>query len=366
MKFERRSFFMLSALSLAAAFASPAALAGRIGGPGHVYTMTNAAAGNDVLVYERGAHGALSLAQTVPTAGLGTGAGLGSQGSVTLSQDGRWLFVVNGGSGTVSTFSVGGKALTLASTVPGGGALPVSVTEFDGIVYVLNGGANGNVTGFRNKDGRLVPLSDGVRPLSDPSDVGPAEALFDRLGRTLAVSEKVTNRITTYAAHADGSLGQPVVNPSAGVTPFGFVFDVSDHLLSSEAGSSSLSSYKLVGQPATTARVISGAVPNFQAAACWAAVTPDGRFAFTANAATPSISTYDVARNGELALTHSMPEPVGAHPVDMVVSEGSDTLFVLNNGNGTITSFGIGNRGALTLQATMSGLPITTNGLAID
>jgi len=115
MKFERRSFLMLSALSLAAAVATPAANAARIGGSGHVYTMTNAAAGNDVMVYERGAHGALALAQTVSTAGLGTGAGLGSQGSVTLSQDGRWLFVVNGGSGTVSTFSVGGKSLTLVA-----------------------------------------------------------------------------------------------------------------------------------------------------------------------------------------------------------------------------------------------------------
>jgi 6-phosphogluconolactonase (cycloisomerase 2 family) len=366
MKFERRSFLMLSALPLAIALAAPAAHAARIGGPGHLYTMTNAAAGNDVLVYERGGHGALSLAQTVSTAGLGTGAGLGSQGAVTLSQDGNWLFVVNAGSGTVSTFSVGHKGLTLASTVPGGGADPVSVTEFDGIVYVLNGGVDGNVSGFRNEAGRLAPLADGVRPLSDASNVGPAEVLFDRFGRTLAVTEKATNRVTTYAARADGTLGQPVVTAAAGVTPFGFVFDVSDHLLSAEAGSSSLSSYKLVGIPATTPKVISGAVPNFQAAACWAAVTPDGRFAFTANAATPSISTYDVAPNGELALAYSLPEAAGAHPVDMAVSADGDTLFVLNTGNGTIASFGIGHRGALTPQATMTGLPLTANGLAID
>ena len=365
MKFQRRSLFALSALSLAAVLAAPAHAA-RVGGPGHVYTMTNAATGNDVLVYDRGAHGALTLAQTVATSGNGTGAGLGSQGSVTLSQDGDWLFVVNGGSGTVSTFSVGNKRLTLASTVAAGGVDPVSVTEFGGVVYVLNGGVGGNVTGFRNDDGTLVPLADGVRALSDASDVGPAEVLFDRLGRTVAVTEKNTNRITTYAAHADGTLGQPVVNPAAGSTPFGFVFDIADHLLSSEAASSSLSSYRLTGHPATTAQVISGAVPNFQAAACWAAVTPDGRFAFTANAATPSISTYDVARNGELALTHSLPEAAGAHPVDMVVSANSNVLFVLNNGNGTIASFGISNRGALSPLASVSGLPLSANGLAID
>jgi len=361
---SQRHVLAATSLALAAAFAVAPAQA-RVGGPGHVYTQTNDAAGNQLLAYERGAQGSLTLTQTLATQGSGTGAGLGSQGAVTLSQDGAWLFVVNGGSGSVSTFAVGDSGLALVSTVASGGAKPVSVTEHGGIVYVLNAGANGNVTGFRNDAGTLVALADGVRALSDASDVGAAEVSFDRLGRTVVVSEKATSRLTTYAAHADGTLGQPVVNASAGTTPFGFVFDIDDHLLVSEAMTSSLSSYKLTGRPAVNATVISGAVPTGQLAACWAAVTPDGRYAFTANAASPSISTFDVKHDGRLALAHTAPEAAGAHPVDMVVSPNGKRLFVLNTGNGTIAGFAIDHLGALAPLSSTS-VPTTANGLAID
>jgi len=365
MKSRNRRLAVPSTLAIAALACLPAAAA-RIGGPGHVYTMDNAAGANQVLVYARGAQGTLTLAQTIATAGQGTGAGLGSQGAVTLSRDGAWLFVVNGGSASVSTFRVAADGLALVSTVAAGGALPVSVTEYDGIVYVLNGGAGGNVTGFANTDGVLVPLADGVRPLSDASDVGPAEVSFDRLGRTLVVSEKATSRLTTYAARPDGTLGAPIVNASSGATPFGFVFDVADHLLVSEAATSALSSYRLAGHPAVTAKPITASSPTGQLAACWAAVTPDGRFAFTANAASPSISTFKVTAGGMLQLAQTTPETPGAHPVDMVVTPNGRKLFVLNNGNGTIATFGIGAGGALEPLATTTGLPLSANGLAID
>ena len=41
---------------------------------------------------------ALIQTQSVLTSGTGTGAGLGSQGSLALSADGRWLLAVNAGS----------------------------------------------------------------------------------------------------------------------------------------------------------------------------------------------------------------------------------------------------------------------------
>lgn len=364
MKFQTRSLFALSALAFAAAFAVPAQAA-HVGGSGHVYTMTNSAAGNQVLVFDRAGKGVLTLAQTVDTAGNGTSAGLGSQGAVTLSQDGHWLFVVNAGSGTVSTFGVGDDGIHLVSTVASGGATPVSVTEYDGIVYVLNGGVGGNVSGFRNADGTLAPIAGSTRALSEASDVGAAEVSFDRFGRTVVVSEKATSHLTTYAAHANGTLGDPQVNASAGITPFGFVFDAADHLIVSEATTGALSSYKLTGHPAVTPTPISPSVLTNQVAACWAAVTPDGRFAFAANAASPSISAFKLADNGELTLSRTTPEAAGAHPVDMAVTPNSQGLFVLNTGAGTIASFAIAAQGALRAQSTVT-VPTTANGLAID
>src|SRR5271163_2599371 len=73
--------------------------AGRIG---FVYTETNGT-NNAVLVFNRAADGSLSLAATVPTGGSGGGVvSVGSQGTLALSEDGRWFFVANEGDGSIS------------------------------------------------------------------------------------------------------------------------------------------------------------------------------------------------------------------------------------------------------------------------
>src|SRR5512145_1373007 len=80
---------------------------------GAVFTMSNAADGNSVLTFHRSVDGTLALAGEYATGGLGSGAALHSQGSVTLSEDGRFLLVVNAGSNEVSSFMVRGTQLFL-------------------------------------------------------------------------------------------------------------------------------------------------------------------------------------------------------------------------------------------------------------
>ena len=79
---------------------------------GAVYTLTNSAAGNAVAVYDRDNGGHLTPAGSYSTHGLGTGAGLGSQGAVILSKGNKWLLAVNAGSNEISTFSVDPVGLT--------------------------------------------------------------------------------------------------------------------------------------------------------------------------------------------------------------------------------------------------------------
>src|SRR5258705_10087359 len=67
-------------------------------GDGAVFTQTNAAAANAVLMFHRMDDGTLTAAGSYPSGGLGSGVGLGSQGAVTLSENGRWLFVGDAGS----------------------------------------------------------------------------------------------------------------------------------------------------------------------------------------------------------------------------------------------------------------------------
>ena len=58
---------------------------------GALYTETNAPTGNAVHRLDRAADGSLTVVATYRTGGLGSGAGLGSQGAVALSDDGRLL-----------------------------------------------------------------------------------------------------------------------------------------------------------------------------------------------------------------------------------------------------------------------------------
>ena len=80
---------------------------------GAVFTMSNAAAGNQVVVFARAGDGTLSHVADYATSGEGSGGGLGSQGAVRLSDDGSWLLVVNAGSDEVSVFRVNGTTLEL-------------------------------------------------------------------------------------------------------------------------------------------------------------------------------------------------------------------------------------------------------------
>ena len=80
--------------------------------PGAVYALTNQASGNAVAIFDRGADGSLSWSSNVATGGTGAGSGLGSQGALALSDDGRWLFAVNAGSNDVSAFQVTASGLS--------------------------------------------------------------------------------------------------------------------------------------------------------------------------------------------------------------------------------------------------------------
>src|SRR5512143_1755969 len=81
-----------------------------------VFVMTNDAESNAVIAYERAPYGSLQNPKVYRTGGRGSGGTvdpLGSQGSLTLSDDGSVLLAVNAGSGTVSTFRVFGSHLAL-------------------------------------------------------------------------------------------------------------------------------------------------------------------------------------------------------------------------------------------------------------
>lgn len=336
---------------------------------GAVFTLSNAAAGNSVLAFSRAADGSLSPAGTFATTGNGTGAGLGSQGSVALSNDGRFLFAVNAGSNSVTSFAVDGASLTPIGTVASGGTLPISLTVHGSLLYVLNGGGTENITGFSiSPNGALSVLAGSSRPLSG-TGVMPAQVSFDPSGRWLVVTEKATNLIDVYAVGANGYASAPVVNPSSGQTPFGFAFNQHGVLIVSEAfggapNASAVSSYT-VGAGGTL-QVVSASVPTTETAACWVAVTGNGKFAYATNTGSASATGFEV-HDAALSILNAdgRTGTTGTTPIDAAVSRNSQYLYTLNAGSHTISAFGVaGNDGSLSGVSVVGGLPASAVGLA--
>jgi len=340
---------------------------------GKLYTMTNATTGNEILVYNRLSDGGLSKIANISSKGKGTGTGLGNQGALTFSQDGFFLFAVNPGSNTVSSFLVTPNGLKLVSTVSSGGTMPVSVTEDRGRLFVLNAGdadKPGNILGFHvTYNGQLKSMPYTNRLLSSNSaSTGAAQINFSDNGNLLIVTEKATNLILTYHVNPIGIPSRAIANKSSGMTPFGFAVGKRAQIFVSNAEGgatnvSSLSSYRLL--PYGKLRDISPEVVTGETAACWVALSPDGRYAYTTNTASGTISSFQIELDGKVSIAESKAGITGdgSGPIDMVVSPESRYLYTLNAGNESISSFEVGLDGTLKLVKTLENLPDSANGL---
>jgi 6-phosphogluconolactonase (cycloisomerase 2 family) len=355
-----------AALALALAILGGAANAASAHSAGAVYTLTNDPAGNSVKVFHRAGNGSLTAAGEFPTGGSGTGGGLGNQDAVVL--DGRRLFAVNAGSDSISAFKVRGTTLHLVDTIGSGGDQPISLTVEDRLIYVLNAGGAGNISGFTfSRHGDLSALSGSTRPLSG-SGTGPAQVSFDPEGELLVVTEKNTNLIDLYEVGDDGRASGPATHPSSGATPFGFAFDERDHLIVSEAfggatDQSAVSSYEVDDEELEP---ITASAGTTETAACWVVVTGNGRYTYATNTGSASISGYRIGRDGELTLLDADGRTglTGLMPIDMALTRNSRFLYSLNSGDGTISGFRVRADGSLESIGGATGLPSGATGLA--
>jgi 6-phosphogluconolactonase (cycloisomerase 2 family) len=347
-----------------------------VAGQHAVFVMTNDAESNEVIAYERDQNGTLHDRRQYQTGGRGSGGTvdpLGSQGSLTLSDDGSYLFAANAGSGTVSVFRVFGAHLELTDRAPSGGSEPNAVAQHGKLIYVLNTAGSSSVVGFQLHQGHLTRIPDSRRFLS-ANFVNSSSLAFSGDGRFLVVTERATNSIDVFRVQADGRLSQITVNPAVGTGTFSVVFAPNGAILVSETGgpgpnSSTTSSYSIL--PDGKLQSITPALPTLGAANCWNAVTPDGRFVYNSNAGTSSISGFEIGTTG--ALTPLPGTVVGLNPagsanLDIAVSADGAYLYSLNAASGAIGIFRIEQDGQLTNFGTLGGLPAGAglNGIAAN
>lgn len=330
---------------------------------GAVYALTNQAAQNAVMVYDRAGNGTLTYAGTYPTGGTGAGSGadpLASQGALVLS--GNLLYAVNAGSNDISLFQVSGDRLILLDKVASGGQRPVSLAVKGQLVYVLNQGGTPNISGFAlDADGQhLLALANSQRPLAGGAAAAPAEIHFGNDGESLLVTEKATQTIDSYRVDAHGYAAGPSSITANAAVPFGFDLTRRGYAIVSYAGAGAAASYDVGDDGHLSA--VGAPVALGEAASCWLVTSADGQLAFVANAASGTISTLRIAPDGSLSLINAAAGTLNA-PLDMALSTQSQYLYA-RDASGSLTGFQVHADGSLELVTAVGGIPAGAQGIA--
>ncbi|MGD9592161.1 MAG: lactonase family protein [Candidatus Berkiella sp.] len=376
---------------------------------GAVFVSSNSSTTNSVHMYLVSKAGDLSevpgspfsVLVTPQVTGSGSGPGatlagdpLASQYSLIVDKERKLLFVVNAGSGSVSSFQILQNKLVAADTKPSGGLFPVSLTYHDGILYVVNTGNTANIQGFFvNKKGKLIPIPKSNIPLpySSGFPVGsqgqpqiaqiPGQISFSPSGKQLLVLGKegpdlrifgLPDSIPLPGVQGPGHLfvyqmgqnGVPKGDPTIYTfplspcmvcdggafmkEPFSFTF-VGPYVVVVEFFGNSLngpnpfegsavSSFKLMKDG--TLDPISVSVPSNQGGVCWIVLGKGNRL-YTANDLTDNISLYSISSNGGLTLENASAGVVGpgaasfpdlAFPLDIAIGNKGRTLYQLTPG----------------------------------
>ena len=364
------SLTLLAALAAVAAGSASAAPASRV--VGQVYVNDNPAGANTVAGFDRHADGSLTPLPGSPfrAGGAGTGSGLASQGALQQSADGRFLLAVDAGSNEISVLRVHGDgSLAVRDVVSSGGVKPVSIAVHGSLVYVANAGDGGsNYTGFiLRPDGRLRPLPNSTIPLPDGSQ--PGDVLFNSTGTTVVGTRVNTSLIDSFRVRFDGRLSaapnSPI--PAQGLGPFGSEFrptNPSQLFVSNAhdgAGNGTVSAFSVNASGSLTS--ISGSrFADLQTAPCWVEITHDGRFLFTVNTASSSVSRYSIAAGGTLTLlgSTSLNDPTGLGAVDARLDPSGRTLSVVDGGANAVSTLAV-NGGDLT-ELSSSPTPLPAGG----
>lgn len=197
---------------------------------GHLYVNDNTTGTNTIAAFDRHANGSLTAlpGSPFPAGGAGTGAGIGSQGALQVSSDGRYLLAVDAASNQISVLRIRSDGTLKAvkdSPVSSAGIEPVSIAvqpaqsprgpfsygadRGQELVYVANTGNGGsNYTGFTlGREGQLRPLAGSTVALPDGSS--PGDILFNADGTHLGGPASTPRSSTASPSPPMAVLAQP-------------------------------------------------------------------------------------------------------------------------------------------------------------
>jgi uncharacterized protein (TIGR03000 family) len=327
----------------------------------YLYTLNNDAKQNGVVVLRQSKDGSLTevAGSPFPTGGKGLAGGdIDEQGGIRVH--GNYVLAVNPGSNSVAVLRKGvdGQLAPVpGSPFPSGGSAPLSLTMHGDLVYVANQAppfANPssppNLMGFRmSKDGALTPIENAK--ITFPAGHGPAQIEFSPDGTTLVVTsgfqDQNTSRIHAYKVQGDGTLqegsGSPVQPEGAsGVVGFSWNPEGTRVYVSNFRGSA-VTVFDVDRQNGGV-KQLGQAYGDNEKAACWTAISANGKTLYVANFVSNSISVFDVHADGKLTLLGTAKRRAGMDPdtKDLAISRDGAFLYAVGSGKREIAVFRIG------------------------
>lgn len=298
-----------------------------------------------------------------------------SDQELLVSADGRFLFAVNSGSGTVASFSITQKAhrgrLKFLGAFNSGGDNPVSLGQSGQFLFVINksnqdpgetAGDNPNITTLRiNNDGILSPVAGGTVEL--PAGVQPTQAMVSPDGKHLfninlfefpfppppgfpPFAPPYASRLVSYNINPNGTLTEADSETAPTPPPYILGMDVhptekilyAGYVLGAAMGTYT---YNDAGQ---LTYVGSSSIGTDDFGICWIEVSSDGKYAYSSNSTTDTISVFSLADplhpveiqsvllNGPRG---SVPQPApvlfGTTPFQLELDPENDFLYVVNH-----------------------------------
>lgn len=379
------SFFIMNAINEALSITAE-------GGVGAVYTMTNGAQFNEVLIYRLNSLGRLTLSGTIRTNGIGVNTAatdpLSSQGSMIVYSN--YLFAVNAGSNSLSMFVINpidATQLTLISTQPTNGYFPISVTVNSRYACVLTGG---NETGIRcftySPSGlSIVPsfdrdltsyISQTIPPTGVPNTFSQIQ--FSADDQSLIVSVKGASsrsrgyllffRLTNNGAVL--SSNPTLQTPPEGIFPFSMTLVGRNGLLITDPGAR--------GVLTQTYSSISGTISNsiltpidasIAGALCWSVYSPTIGNYYVIGLSPAAVVELNVDLSSttnpvQIVRYYPLPRNTGALETTIVTLNGIDYLYVIGTTAQVINSYRLDAPGRASFngvtvvrQRTMTNIP---------
>jgi hypothetical protein len=298
-----------------------------------------------------------------------------SSQEVVATPDGQFLFAVNQGSHSVTSFRIrrdGG--LERIGTFDSGGVQPDSIGISGNHLFVSNRGDSAvghpgtvapNITGFTiESDGSLTPVPGAV--VTFPVDTVPSQNLIAASGRLLfadifAVPGSTAaegNTLAPFQIEADGTLqaapGGPVGAPATPPLLLGSVVNPNQNIIYS--GLTGAREVAVFTFDATGKLTFVTAVPDQGAGPCWADVSKDGKFLYIGNTGTNSIGVFSLADplnpiqiqefklGGPLAPPGSPPGTLETNSFQIALDPSGRSLYVIGQSTSPDGTFLQGNQ----------------------